>query len=45
MKSGINPSDSQETRSYENEPEILAMTNLFSGYQNNLTCEFVTFLC
>ena len=28
MKSGINPFDSQETKPYKNDPEILAMTNL-----------------
>lgn len=35
MKSGINPFDSQETKPYKNDPEILAMTNLVSAYQNN----------
>ena len=28
MKSGINPFDSQETKPYKNDSEILAMTNL-----------------
>lgn len=32
MKSGINPFDSQETKPYKNDPEILAMTNLVSSY-------------
>ncbi|BFY99115.1 hypothetical protein BsWGS_02155 [Bradybaena similaris] len=35
MKSGINPFDSQETKPYKMDPEILAMTNLVSAYQNN----------
>lgn len=35
MKSGINPFDSQEAKPYKNDPEILAMTNLVSAYQNN----------
>lgn len=35
MKSGINPFDSQEAKPYRNDPEILAMTNLVSAYQNN----------
>lgn len=35
MKSGINPFDSQEAKPYKNNPEILAMTNLVSAYQNN----------
>ncbi|XP_045156594.1 COP9 signalosome complex subunit 2 [Mercenaria mercenaria] len=40
MKSGINPFDSQETKPYKNDPEILAMTNLVSAYQNNDINEF-----
>ncbi|CAG2190017.1 COPS2 [Mytilus edulis] len=40
MKSGINPFDSQETKPYKNDPEILAMTNLVSSYQNNDINEF-----
>jgi len=35
MKSDINPFDSQEAKPYKNDPEILAMTNLVSAYQNN----------
>ncbi|XP_013778833.1 COP9 signalosome complex subunit 2 isoform X1 [Limulus polyphemus] len=40
MKSGINPFDSQEAKPYKNDPEILAMTNLVSSYQNNDIKEF-----
>nr|CAG4649249.1 EOG090X04DO [Scapholeberis mucronata]SVE93553.1 EOG090X04DO [Scapholeberis mucronata] len=40
MKSGINPFDSQEAKPYKNDPEILAMTNLVSAYQNNDISEF-----
>jgi len=40
MKSGINPFDSQEAKPYKNDPEILAMTNLVSAYQNNDINEF-----
>lgn len=40
MKSDINPFDSQETKPYKNDPEILAMTNLVSAYQNNDINEF-----
>ncbi|XP_053212067.1 COP9 signalosome complex subunit 2 isoform X3 [Panonychus citri] len=40
MKSGINPFDSQEAKPYKNDPEILAMTNLVSAYQNNDIHEF-----
>ena len=40
MKSGINPFDSQEAKSYKNDPEILAMTNLVSAYQNNDIADF-----
>jgi len=35
MKSDINPFDSQEAKPYKNDPDILAMTNLVSAYQNN----------
>ncbi|CAG0890637.1 unnamed protein product [Darwinula stevensoni] len=40
MKSGINPFDSQEAKPYKNDPEILAMTNLVSAYQNNDIADF-----
>ncbi|XP_070302450.1 COP9 signalosome complex subunit 2 [Salvelinus sp. IW2-2015] len=40
MKSGINPFDSQEAKPYKNDPDILAMTNLVSSYQNNDITEF-----
>lgn len=40
LKSGINPFDSQEAKPYKNNPEILAMTNLVSVYQNNDITEF-----
>uniref|UniRef100_A0A8D2DG06 COP9 signalosome complex subunit 2 n=1 Tax=Sciurus vulgaris TaxID=55149 RepID=A0A8D2DG06_SCIVU len=40
MKSSINPFDSQEAKPYKNDPEILAMTNLVSAYQNNDITEF-----
>lgn len=40
MKSGINPFDSQEAKPYKNDPEITAMTNLVSAYQNNDINEF-----
>lgn len=40
MKSGINPFDSQEAKPYKNDPDILAMTNLVSAYQNNDITEF-----
>ena len=35
MKSGINPFNSQEAKPYKNNPEILAITNLVSAYQNH----------
>ncbi|CAD5208260.1 unnamed protein product [Bursaphelenchus xylophilus] len=35
MKSDINPFDSQETKSFKNEPEIVVMTQLVSAYQDN----------
>jgi len=40
MKSGINPFDSQEAKPYKNDPEILAMTELVTAYQNNDINEF-----
>ncbi|EPQ29173.1 uncharacterized protein PFL1_03460 [Pseudozyma flocculosa PF-1] len=33
MGSDINPFDSQETKPYKNDPQIVAMTNLVSAYQ------------
>jgi len=33
MESEINPFDSQETKPYKNDPEIVAMTNLVAAYQ------------
>jgi COP9 signalosome complex subunit 2 len=44
MKSGINPFDSQEAKPYKNDPEILAMTNLVSAYQNDDIMEFESIL-
>ncbi|XP_065207566.1 COP9 signalosome complex subunit 2 isoform X2 [Planococcus citri] len=44
MKSGINPFDSQEAKPYKNDPEILAMTNLVSAYQNDDINEFESIL-
>ncbi|XP_053613154.1 COP9 signalosome complex subunit 2 isoform X2 [Plodia interpunctella] len=44
MKSGINPFDSQEAKPYKNDPEILAMTNLVSAYQNNDINDFESIL-
>jgi len=44
MKSGINPFDSQEAKPYKNDPEILAMTNLVSAYQENDINGFETIL-
>ncbi|KAI6232658.1 Proteasome component region PCI domain containing protein [Aphelenchoides fujianensis] len=35
MKSDINPFDSQETKSFRNEPEIVIMTKLVAAYQGN----------
>lgn len=40
MKSDINPFDSQEAKPYKSDPEILAMTELVSAYQNNDIAEF-----
>jgi COP9 signalosome complex subunit 2 len=34
MKSDINPFDSQETKPFKNEPEIVAMTKLVAAYQS-----------
>lgn len=34
MGSEINPFDSQETKPYKNDPQIIAMTSLVSAYQN-----------
>nr|CAB3232892.1 COP9 signalosome complex subunit 2-like [Phallusia mammillata] len=44
MKSDINPFDSQEAKPYKNDPDILAMTNLVSAYQNNDIAEFESIL-
>lgn len=44
MKSEINPFDSQEAKPYKNDPEILAMTNLVSAYQNDDISEFESIL-
>ncbi|XP_052865313.1 COP9 signalosome complex subunit 2 [Anopheles cruzii] len=44
MRSGINPFDSQEAKPYKNDPEILAMTNLVTAYQNNDIMEFESIL-
>ncbi|XP_050497459.1 COP9 signalosome complex subunit 2 isoform X1 [Diabrotica virgifera virgifera] len=44
MKSGINPFDCQEAKPYKNDPEILAMTNLVTAYQNNDISEFESIL-
>ncbi|KAI1713542.1 PCI domain-containing protein [Ditylenchus destructor] len=35
MKSNINPFDSQETKPFRNEPEIVTMTQLVDAYQKN----------
>lgn len=40
MKSNINPFDSQETKPFKNEPEIVAMTKLVDAYQTNNVKEF-----
>ena len=40
MNSTINPFDSQEAKPYKNDPEILAMTNMVSAYQNNNINDF-----
>ncbi|ORX63605.1 PCI-domain-containing protein [Basidiobolus meristosporus CBS 931.73] len=38
--SQINPFDSQETKPYKNDPQIVAMTNLVSAYQHKEIHEF-----
>ncbi|KAF9204282.1 COP9/signalosome complex subunit Csn2 [Haplosporangium sp. Z 27] len=40
MESQINPFDSQETKPYKNDPQIVAMTNLVSAYQREDIREF-----
>ena len=40
MESEVNPFDAQEAKPYRNDPEILAMTNLISAYQQNDIAEF-----
>ncbi|CAF1455219.1 unnamed protein product, partial [Rotaria sordida] len=40
MRSTINPFDSQEAKPYKDNPDIQAMTNLISAYQNNNIKEF-----
>jgi len=40
MESSINPFDSQETKSYQNDPEIIQMTNLVTAYQRKEIKEF-----
>ncbi|KAL3118685.1 hypothetical protein niasHT_006513 [Heterodera trifolii] len=35
MKSDINPFDSQETKAFKDEPEVVAMTKLVAAYQRN----------
>ncbi|RUS18732.1 PCI domain-containing protein [Endogone sp. FLAS-F59071] len=39
-ESQINPFDSQETKPYKNDPQIVAMTNLVSAYQRQEIREF-----
>lgn len=39
-ESQINPFDSQETKPYKNDPQILAMTNLVNAYQTKNIKEF-----
>ncbi|CAG8511503.1 6771_t:CDS:10 [Acaulospora morrowiae] len=39
-ESQINPFDSQETKPYKNDPQIVAMTNLVSAYQRKEIREF-----
>jgi len=43
-QSAINPFDSQEAKPFKNNPEIIAMTNLVSAYQNNDIKEFESIL-
>jgi COP9 signalosome complex subunit 2 len=40
MESAINPFDSQETKPYKNDPQILAMTNLVNAFQRKDIDEF-----
>lgn len=40
MQSEVNPFEAQEAKSYKNDPEILAMTNLVAAYQRNEILEF-----
>lgn len=40
MESQINPFDSQETKPYKNDPQIVAMTNLVSAFQRKEIREF-----
>jgi len=40
MKSDINPFDSQETKAFKNEPEIVVMNHLICAYQKNDLKEF-----
>uniref|UniRef100_A0AC34FU45 PCI domain-containing protein n=1 Tax=Panagrolaimus sp. ES5 TaxID=591445 RepID=A0AC34FU45_9BILA len=40
MKSDINPFDSQETKAFRDEPEIVAMTRLIKAYQEHNLKEF-----
>jgi len=40
MESDINPFDSQETTHYKSDPDILAMTNLVSAYQQHNIHDF-----
>ncbi|KAL1238237.1 COP9 signalosome complex subunit [Trichinella spiralis] len=40
VQSNINPFDSQETKAYQNDPEILAMTKLVRAYQDQDVVEF-----
>lgn len=40
MESSINPFDSQETKPYQNDFEITAMTSLISAYQGKRIKDF-----
>ncbi|KAJ8938101.1 hypothetical protein NQ314_011613 [Rhamnusium bicolor] len=40
LKSAINPFDSQEAKPYKNDPEVKAMTDLISAFQNNNMKDF-----
>lgn len=44
MESQINPFDSQETKPYQNDPEIVAMTNLVDSFQRKQLPEFENIL-